>query len=658
MPFITQETVLVIVSSFNLCIGIFVFWYRPERIVNRMLCAITLGIALWGFGLTLLTETHDFSYNTVMFYGFSLFIFGFVTFARTFPNTTFIPKKFYLIFLPLAGVPLAALFGWIIKSATYDISNHPAPVNGPLFPFFVALSLFYFLLGFYFFRRTYRTSVGVARIQIYYLLFGLGVLLLSTLIFDMLLPILGVFKLNFLGPISSIVLTGMTAYAIVRHQLMDIRIIIQRSLIYAILLGLTVAFYLASVSLIGFLFNSATGTSTLLGGAITTLFGIFTVPLLEQYFRKITDPIFFKDHYNYAEALHQLSKILYTSVRQGDIMRDTSALLRTLFKTEYVAFRLIAESTTCPFPPKQVALIVPILFEQKEIGQLELGEKRSGERYSAEDHKLLETFVFQAAVALEKAKLYEKVEEYSGTLEQLVENRTQEIRKLQEDQKQTMIDISHNLQTPLAIIRGELELVTESAMDADKVRTVKKSLDRVSQFIRQLLHLAKLDNSAFAVRKEPVNLTTLVRDQAEYFEVMANEQGVEIKTTLTPNVYSIGDKRLLEELLTNLVANSLKYRRTDVASHVEISLTKNQTDIILSVRDNGLGIQKDILPNIFTRYVTARSSPNLESTGLGLAICKKIVLRHEGTISATSQPGKGTEVTITFPLSSHNPEKA
>jgi signal transduction histidine kinase len=644
----TQEIVLVVVSIYNLSIGLFVLLQQFQKLTNRLFFAATFGIFIWGIGLILLAQTQNFFFNTVMFYGFTLFIFGFVSFARIFPTRLYLLKKFYLIFIPLLFVPIAAPLKLIVKGATF-VNGHPEPINGPLFPLFVLLSLFYFLAGFYFFARTYQTSSGVARVQINYLVFGLMVLLGSTVIFDMVLPIFGIFSLNFLGPTSSIVLTGITAYAIVRHQLMDIRVIVQRSIIYALLLGLTAVFYLSSVYLVGRLFNIATGTSTLLGGATTTLFGIFTIPFIERYFRKITDPIFFKDRYDYPKALHQLSKILHTSVRQADIVQGSSELLRTIFKTHHVLFRLGSDSEICPKPSQEAVMHAQILFEEKCIGVVELGEKRSGERYTREDHQLLETFAYQAAVAIEKARLYEKVEESSGKLEHLVEERTEEIKKLQEDQKQTMIDISHNLQTPLAIIRGELELLNELTADQEKVRVVKKSLDRVSQFIRQLLHVAKLDSSAFEVKKISVNLAALVQEQVEYFEVMAEEEGIEIITTVAPNVRVLGDRRLLQELLTNLVANAIRYRAQNVESKVLISVAETKKEIVLVVQDNGVGISEEVLPELFTRYASAsRAGAKEESTGLGLAICKRIAERHDASISVASEVGKGTEITIIF----------
>jgi signal transduction histidine kinase len=323
----------------------------------------------------------------------------------------------------------------------------------------------------------------------------------------------------------------------------------------------------------------------------------------------------------------------------------------SLFKTEHVAFHLSFEGTPCPKPSTEAKLHAPIMFEDRCIGVVEVGEKRSGEAYAREDRQLLETFAYQAAVAFEKARLYEKVEEYSNRLEQLVEERTGQIKKLQEDQKQTMIDISHNLQTPLAIIRGELELFTEVAPDAGKVRTVKKSLDRVSQFIRQLLHLAKLDNSAFEVKKTAVNFSNLIREHIDYFEVMAEERGISITATVAPQVRIIADRRLLQELLTNLVANAIKYRNPEAKkSCIEISLGQTNSEIVLSIRDNGLGISEELQSELFTRYMAASQiNAKEESTGLGLAICKKIADRHGATISVASEILKGTEVIVTFP---------
>jgi signal transduction histidine kinase len=130
---------------------------------------------------------------------------------------------------------------------------------------------------------------------------------------------------------------------------------------------------------------------------------------------------------------------------------------------------------------------------------------------------------------------------------------------------------------------------------------------------------------------------------------MALEKGVKILSHISGKVRIMGNKRLLEELLTNLVVNAVAYRRVEVESTVTISLKGDEKDVQIIVEDNGLGISSEDVPEIFSRFYSGSRKSNTGGTGLGLAICKKISEKHGGTISVTSSVGEGTTFTITIP---------
>ncbi len=485
--------------------------------------------------------------------------------------------------------------------------------------------------------------------QFLYLFTGLSVFIFSIVVFDTILPVLGIYRFNMLGPDAGIIFFICAGYAIVRHSLLDIRVVIQKGLIYLSLFIVILGIYIASLQLLGYILHRITNTNVIISAGLVMVLGILFFRPLENYFRKITDPIFFKDRYDYAEVLHQLSKILHTNVSTADIIENSSALLRNIFKTDEVHFRLQTSEEEKRDPSKAVS--INIVFEGRQTGILELGPKKSGDEYTPLDRKLLGTFAYQAAVALEKGRLYERVKEYNFHLEELVEQRTLEIKKLQEDQKQAMIDISHNLQTPLAIIKGDLELLSAMPVHAEKIKNVKRSIHQVSLFIRQLLHLAKLDHSAFNVDFAPVDLSALMLGEIEYFEVMAAEKKVRMTASITKKLIIMGNKRLLGELLNNLISNAIKYRRKSTEeSNINISLSEDGENAHLIVTDNGIGISPEDLPDIFVRFYRGSRKSNITGTGLGLAICKKIVEKHGGTITATSSSGERTSLTVILPL--------
>ena len=444
-------------------------------------------------------------------------------------------------------------------------------------------------------------------------------------------------------------MVGLTTYAIVKHNFLDIRIIIQRGLIYLIVLGALIVIYATSLELVGHLFHLLTNTTLLVSAGGTMIIGVVFFHPVELYFRKISDPLFFKDRYQYSEALHQLSNVLYENINQADIITESTKLLKAIFKTPYVVIRFQEEPTSTVSALPEI-LSIPIITNNTHTGVIELGSKYSGDAYSKEDKKLLQTFSLHAAIALEKGRLYEKVETYNTHLEQLVYERTKEIKDVQEEQKQTMIDISHNLQTPLAVIMGELELLEKADIEKETINGIRKSVDRVSGFIRQLLRLAWFDHSMYTIESSVIHLFELIHEQLEYYEVMANEQDISVVSDIAEDVYILGNKRLLAELFTNIVANAIKNRAHGRESKIHITVTATSTSVVVSITDNGVGIKETELPHLFTRYYKNSSGVHSNTgTGLGLAICKKIAEKHSGTIACTSIFGHETSFIVTLP---------
>lgn len=642
-----QGISLCIICLFNLGIGIFVLAKQPRNIVHRAFAIVTAGIFTWGLGLFLLSSTRQFAFNAMVIDGFLILLYGLILFAKSFPNTESISRQFaVLTVLPLIGLFVLAPTKLIISGGIFREGFNPEPINGPLFPLFLAVTGIYILGSIFLFVQTFRKARGHQRAQMQYFITGLCLFVLAAFLFDVVLPAVGIFNLNFLGPISSILLTGATAYAIVRHNLMDIRIAIQRGVIYFILLGVVVGLYVAALALLGRLLVKVTDMNGILSAGITMTLGIFFWEPLRTYLQKVTDPFFFRHEYNYAEALHRLSHIQRTTLGSAEIVAACSTELQNIFKTNTAEIVL---ADTPHSPAERYVVSVPITLEEKTIGTILLGEKRSGDGYSKRDMQLLATFALQAAVSLEKGRLFQAVQEHTAALESLVEKRTGEIKKLQEEQRQAMIDISHNLQTPLAIIRNQAELLRSD--DEEENNRVERSLTRVSGFIRQLLSLSRLESSAHDISREDIDLGALIREQAEYFEVMAAEQNIRITTDISQNATISGNKRLLEELLTNLVVNAISYRAADRPGHIQIRLAEKDGFAEIQIEDNGIGIAKEDIPELFTRFYRAKSIQEKQpGSGLGLAIARQIMEKHAGTISVSSVPNAFTIFSLRFPL--------
>ncbi len=650
-----EELLLIVVIVLNLLIGIFVFARRPRNIVNQSFTLAVIGVSLWSLGIMLIVTNHQFEpFNQMATYGFFVLLTGFLVFAKTFPDGVNPNKHFFLVFIPLILLALTIPFHLIIQRAEFLAGGAIIPIQGPLFPEFSFISILMIVGSILLSIRAYKKSCGQARLQMNYLLFGLSVFLLTAGIFDVVLPAMGVFQLSFLGPASSIIFISLTAYAIIRHELLDIRIVIQRSLMYTIVLILIITVYLLLITLFGLILGATTDASIILSAGTTTALGITGMPIIQTYFQIWSDPIFFKNPYNYAEVVHSLSRILYTSLERNEIITRTAHILEEAFKASEVCFLFDTDLGTQIHQVPRVAgfytAYQPIVFEKNIVGMLKLGPKKSGDAYTQKDAHLVATFAFQAAIALSKAELHEKVQNYSVHLEQLVTQRTNEIQKLQEEQKEAMITISHNLQTPLAVIRGEIELLSYHSENSGQLHIVQKSIDRVSGFIRQLLRVVRFEHSLDEHEMTAIALTPLLREQIDYFEVIAEDKNIHLSSKIEECGYIVGNKKLLEELITNLVANAMHYRAKNRTGKVLITLADTNSSITLTVSDNGIGIAENDIPHIFDRFYRAPQKPGSPAgSGLGLAIAKQIVASHSGSINVTSKLGEGTTFSIQFP---------
>ncbi len=517
---------------------------------------------------------------------------------------------------------------------------------------YVYIVLLYLTLIFhatYNFASVYKNSVGIQKLQMKSVLIGWSVFLTFAVMTNAVLPLItGHADWSKFGPLGSVIMVAYLSYAIVRYGLMDIKVIVQRGLIYSILLALIVSVYIASLFVFEYIFHRSNETTTILSAFVTTLIGIFGVPPLTKFFQKKTAHFFFKDAYDYAEVLEALADVLNKNIAQESIIKKSSEILERSLKAERVLYILTPEMA---MPKGVFELQIPITSDKKSIGMLLFGQKRSGDPYTKEDVRLLETFSNQAAVALEKASLFKQVKEYAETLEKKVEERTAEIVSIQKEQEAMMLEISHGLQTPLTIMKGELYFLRKKGTETEKIDTIDTSIDRISTFIYKLLSMYRMEVSS-RFENTQILLNDLICSEVASFKESIKTRKISLWTDIEKSdVYIEGDKDGIQEVLSNLISNAIKYSSKDRENIVTVSLTQTEKDAVITVSDTGIGIQEMYLPNLFTKFFRVKDevTKGIQGTGLGLAVCKKLVEAHGGAICATSIHGEGTTFTVTLP---------
>lgn len=597
----------------------------------------------------------------IAFVGSSCIVTFFIIFVDTFVDGK-LPSLKRLIVYALPSV-LFAIFSFSQYAVLDTIYPEGAPaqiVPGIQYHFF----LLFLIAGLiYVLTRLvlhYKRSTGVRRLQTVYITLGFVALFAGGVTFGLILPLYGEFRFYNLAPQSSFIFAIASGYAIFKHNLLDIRIVIQRGFIYSLLFCIIISVYWGIITISGFFLQHITQTAIIINAGITTLIGIFSVPYIDRYLRKATDRFFFKDRYDYAQALYGLSENVNKTLLVEDIIKTTEAALCDILKAKAATVRYVSKDANTVLDSSRTqseyskTLTIPILLDDTVIGGIFLGEKLSGDYYTGQDIVLIKTFSHQIALAFEKAKLYKEVRDYSLELEERVIERTKEISRLQEEQRQMMLDISHRLQSPLTIIKSEISLLHKQGSMPPELSFFEKTVDDISAFIYDLLHLARLGIATDFLKKEKSDLSSHLLELIEYFEIIAQHEGINLVTAIEPDIELSFDKTKMTELITNLVSNAVKYIGVHGApdtKHIRIALQKESAGALLIVADNGLGISKEDLPHIFDRFYRARHglASTIGGTGLGLAICKKIAEIHGGTIAVESETNTGTKFAVFLP---------
>ncbi|MGE5340911.1 MAG: ATP-binding protein [Candidatus Omnitrophota bacterium] len=224
--------------------------------------------------------------------------------------------------------------------------------------------------------------------------------------------------------------------------------------------------------------------------------------------------------------------------------------------------------------------------------------------------------------------------------------------------KQFSSDASHDLKTPLTVIRGEIEITLRKERTIQEYQKTLHSLHEESRkletIIDNLLFLSRVDAVDYTASLHPIPLDEVLLNVFEKMERLASQKHIAYILKGIESVFIDGDDILLNRLFTNIIDNAIKY--TPDGGKIEIELVKTAEHLRFSVQDTGIGIPKHSLPFIFDRFYRVDQSRSQESggSGLGLSIVKKITDIHRATVDVESEPNKGTTFHIYFPFKIKN----
>ncbi|PYS06968.1 MAG: two-component sensor histidine kinase, partial [Acidobacteria bacterium] len=215
-------------------------------------------------------------------------------------------------------------------------------------------------------------------------------------------------------------------------------------------------------------------------------------------------------------------------------------------------------------------------------------------------------------------------------------------------------DAAHEIRTPLAIIRGELENAFQMPALATELRetigSALEEVERLSRIVEQLLEMSRLEAGETLIERSRFDFTELAKTTVDQMRLLAEEKSLNLRFNGSQPVEIEGDRLRLKQIVVNLVDNAIKY--TTPGGSVSVSTFPVDGMAVLEVSDTGIGIPADALPQVFDRFyrVDKARSRQLGGTGLGLAIVKSICTAYGGTVTVKSAEGKGAVFRVELPL--------
>ncbi|HAJ93295.1 MAG TPA: hypothetical protein DCM41_00220 [Synergistaceae bacterium] len=226
------------------------------------------------------------------------------------------------------------------------------------------------------------------------------------------------------------------------------------------------------------------------------------------------------------------------------------------------------------------------------------------------------------------------------------------LEEQEELRKRLMSDIAHELRNPLTIIKSHLEAFEDGVWEPTKerVKLTVDEIDRLSTMISEIEKLTSIENAGKSLVLQSINLSKETENAAMTFDPLYRAKSVELKREIEENVMFAADGNKIRQAVENLLSNALRY--TDRGGVATISLERSSAEVIIRVKDTGIGISAEDLPYIFERFYRTDKSRTRSSGGLGigLAITKAAVEAHGGSVTAESREGEGSTFTIRLPL--------
>lgn len=708
-----EVAVLLFIILTSLILGLSIYRNNPHSATSKTFILSAFAIIFWS--VIMYQSVHQTDPVMTLFYirlsmlAGTIMALSFLFLAIVFPEPEMPLSRKWIAVLIFMGLitSVIAMSPYMFTELKIEGTNIE-PQAGPGIIAFMITSLGSNIATFVVLLVKYFKSRGKLRGQLAFIVIGTLFMFLLLIAGNFIAVI--VYKTSsfqYLGPLFTLVFLISVAYAILKHNLLDIRSVVARTVSYSLLLLVIIGLEVAIVT-IGVTFLP-TGINRVVVAASGSILIVIGYDYLRLTVSRITENVFFQGRYDTEEVLEKLTHIMATTIDIRVLSQKMLQILVENMRLTQGAFVLVSQNHTVSnveevnwlestklrlasleqlihggksryvfeeleegaikeiFRNLGIAVAMPLTIKANEIGILLLGPKSSGEVYAERDLELLTIFAPEAAVALNNARSYQEIQLFSKTLEMRVEDRTEALKESQKKElakakellriKDEFVFIAtHDLATPVTAIAGFSELIKMSKKPVPQdikndLAAIDEATARLRALVNDLLEVARGESGTIRVELKPINVNEAVAKAITLLEQKAKKRKITLTSQMDAQFPMImADEDKLNEVIENLIGNAVKYN----IDGGKVTITSQREDDILAIKiaDTGIGIPEEEQSKVFTKFFRSDSDAARQQTGtgLGLFVVKMLVDKMKGTISFVSKVKVGTTFRLGFRL--------
>lgn len=698
----TPDLLLLILSSLaEVCICFFVIFRNYRNPANFLFGITGIGITAWSVS-NFLASTLP-SYDTLAATRMTgllaaLVLPSLLALSYVFPRRLVVGRvmRYFAppIVLLMVGLSLTPLF---IKSGVLTSSGLKL-TQGTLYPIYPLYILANFVLCNVNFVRQFKHARKTAKSQLKFMWLGIAVTVALVVLSNVLLPLITKnWTTSKYGTIFTFPFVAITAYAILKQRMFDLRLIISRTIAYFLTIGIVATIYSLLIVFISTRLANFGSLSLIqvLALVLPTLFIGITFQGIQKFTERLTTLIFYRNAYDSQVVLDRLSDMLLVENDIDKMMAQSMDLLRDALQPagDYLAVLNDSEiiykhhqvpeaafknpESLLPELPKAATVTDASDLERshlkelmdgqrcevmlrlgnrhKPAGMLLLGPKRNGTLYSEQDLALLRISAKNLGVALENAKKYEQIMRFADTLNQEVTSATSRLRKANKKLKSLdalkddfLSAASHQLSSPAVSVHDALAMLNQPNLTAkdrqEMLELAESSSERLVTVVRTMLNWARLESGRFTIDVSEADIVEIFNKVLSRVKINAEQRGITLNQQLPDKtIMAQVDTAKIGEAMANYIENAIKY--SDNATTINISLEKHPDGrIVFEVADEGIGVPPDERPKLFGRFYRASNArkEQPDGNGIGLYVVKMIARGHGGDAYYSPRETKGS----------------